>query len=288
MAMSMCRVDRVLLAVHWAAPPSDDEWDRWIELTCDQPGAVVRALVEAYDEVGPNAKQRKALADRIRVSGRDVRSAILTDSVIVRGIVTAIAWLSVSLRAFATNQHHPAASYLELTDSELDSALATLPGSVARPAFRSTSCRAPPDGQRQLRTVARAAAQGAVPVGVGLPTGGALGAFLDSTQSQWASHSVRLVSGGFDIAGPLLGSAPSQREIQSEMRCRQSLLTMVAQATDDRVNTQARTKRIMASGIRTRCREHLRARRRRGCGVPRPSRTGEHQAVVRSVPRGRP
>ena len=82
-----------------------------------------------------------------------------------------------------------------------------------------------------------------MPVGVGLPIGGALLPFAGSTQWQWASHSVRVVCAEFVFAGAMPGSAASQRAMQSLMRCRHSLLTVVAHA-DDRRSRQTRAARV--------------------------------------------
>lgn len=124
MAMAMCRQGRLLLGVHYQHPPTDEEWARWIALALDPSAEGVRTIVESGGSTGPNAKQRKALAEVVQ--GVDIRSAIMTDSLIVRGIVTAIAWLSVSLRAFAPDQQREAADYLGLDASERAWAFAEL------------------------------------------------------------------------------------------------------------------------------------------------------------------
>ena len=124
MAMAMVREGRVLLGVHHQHPPTDEEWARWIALAIERSAEGVRTIVESGGSTGPNAKQRKALAEALQ--GVNIRSAILTDSLIVRGIVTAIAWLNVSLRAFAPDQQREAADYLGLDASERAWAFAEL------------------------------------------------------------------------------------------------------------------------------------------------------------------
>jgi hypothetical protein len=65
---------------------------------------------------------------RARTSGDiDYRAAVLTESLVARGIVTALAWLGVPQRAFAVSDHVHAANYLGLTSSELDLILQELP-----------------------------------------------------------------------------------------------------------------------------------------------------------------
>jgi hypothetical protein len=124
MTMAMRRSDRLMVAVHDEAPPTDEEWSRWVELAFDPPTRVLRVLVETRGHGGPNPKQRKHFADGLKRV--DLRCAILSDSMIVRGVVTAVAWLGVALRAFAPGQHVAAADYLELSHTELERALALL------------------------------------------------------------------------------------------------------------------------------------------------------------------
>jgi hypothetical protein len=124
MAMTMWGHDRLYLSVLHGAAPTDPEWDRWITMSLARVGLDQRVIVESHNG-GPNAKQRKSLADAMR--SEDVRVAVLTGSTVVRGIVTALAWLGIPLRAFPMDAHRQAAKYLELTPAELDRALAELP-----------------------------------------------------------------------------------------------------------------------------------------------------------------
>jgi hypothetical protein len=116
MAMAIWGDERVCVAVLYPNPPTDAEWQRWIALLRERSGSQARVLVETY--AGPNAAQRKTLA--AATSGQDVRFAIMTDSIVVRGIVTALAWLGVPHRAFALGQLPAAANFLELDPQELD------------------------------------------------------------------------------------------------------------------------------------------------------------------------
>ena len=124
--MAMCRLDRLLLAVHHAVPPTNEEWNRWFDLIDALPFGTGRALIETYGPCGPNASQRKDLAVHTKQVG--MRAALLTESIAIRGMVTAMAWFGIALRAFEPGQYRHAAGYLELTDHELASALEALPG----------------------------------------------------------------------------------------------------------------------------------------------------------------
>jgi hypothetical protein len=111
----MSHFDRVAIAVHDEVPPTDEEWERWVEYFRGRTEG--RALVETHEGAGPNAKQRKVLAERTR--GIDLRAAILTDSLVARGIVTAIAWLGIPQRALPPGQYQQAGDFLGLTKEEL-------------------------------------------------------------------------------------------------------------------------------------------------------------------------
>jgi hypothetical protein len=124
MAMAMRTFDRLMLTVHAKTPPTDEEWERWLDMCRTRSGKQSRVLVENYSS-GPNVMQRKALAEAIR--GEDGLCAVMTDSTLERAALTAIAWLGLSLRGFGLGQHKQAAEYLKLTPEELALALEVLP-----------------------------------------------------------------------------------------------------------------------------------------------------------------
>jgi hypothetical protein len=123
MVMAMRRAGRMLVAVQSTVPPTDAEWQSWLQLCADHRGAI-RALVEAHGNSGPNAMQRKQLAEV--VATLDVRTAILTNSLVTRGVVTAIAWFGIALRAFPLGGYAAASTYLQLSEPEIEEALSTL------------------------------------------------------------------------------------------------------------------------------------------------------------------
>lgn len=126
MAMTMQRHGRLMLGVLNEDPPTDDEWRRWIELGAVRVGLDVRVVFEVYGSVGPNARQRQALTPWL---GKvDMRTAVMSDSIIVRGVVTAVSWLGVANSAFSPGQQEAAARYLELSAEEVAVARMQLPG----------------------------------------------------------------------------------------------------------------------------------------------------------------
>jgi regulator of extracellular matrix RemA (YlzA/DUF370 family) len=115
----------MMVAVHDAAPPTDDEWARWVALVGEPAAPELRLLVETTGQGGPNAKQRKLLADATK--GLDVRCSILSDSMAVRGVITALAWLGLAQRAFVPGDHRGAADYLGLSPKEHAQVIEALP-----------------------------------------------------------------------------------------------------------------------------------------------------------------
>ena len=116
MVMAMSQSDRVYAIVYGAQTPSADEWARCLEMCRERTGLSSRFVVETHGG-GPDAKQRKALADLLR--HEDARVAVLTDSIVARGILTALAWLGLPQRGFAPGDLRGAASYLELSADEM-------------------------------------------------------------------------------------------------------------------------------------------------------------------------
>ena len=121
MAMAMCRLDRVLVAVHHAVPPTNEEWQRGFDLIDGLPVGTGRALVDTNGPCGPSPSQRRELAVHVKRVG--MRSAIFTDSIVLRGMVTALAWFGIGLRAFEPGNYRDAGNYLELSKAELASAI---------------------------------------------------------------------------------------------------------------------------------------------------------------------
>jgi hypothetical protein len=108
---------RVYACVVRDVEPTDAAWERYIELCRLRSGQDLRVLAESY-KTGPNAKQRKALA--VATADIDYHAAILTDSIVTRGIVTAFAWMGMKQRAFAPNHLAEAGNYLQLEPDELE------------------------------------------------------------------------------------------------------------------------------------------------------------------------
>lgn len=105
------RVRDVLIYVHTAAPPDDEEWDEVLKFyETTRPERKVCTLV--YTEGGaPNAAQRARLNASL---GPGVRIAVLTSSAIARAAGTAVTWFRPHVRVFGPKDLQGAMDHLEL------------------------------------------------------------------------------------------------------------------------------------------------------------------------------
>lgn len=107
--------DGFVLVVHADKPPSDEEWRLYVEECAARVGGL-RGGVALTDGHGPNAAQRGLVVDEEGLI--DVPFAIVTGSVVVRGIVTALRWLGKNIKAFSPAEIGDAFVYLALDESQ--------------------------------------------------------------------------------------------------------------------------------------------------------------------------
>lgn len=95
-----CAVEQfrdVVIFVASAGDVSDDAWGRYVK-HASRPDIRFN-LVIALGQLGITSKQRKTMADVARVRGID--TAAVTDSRIVRGMITAVSWVGVRIDSFS-------------------------------------------------------------------------------------------------------------------------------------------------------------------------------------------
>jgi hypothetical protein len=88
------RVEDVLVLVHGLEEPTDSEWDPYVRFAeAGQRSAkpLIGLLVSTLGGA-PNAGQRKAIVAVSHI--RPIPTCVCTDSMIARGVVTAIRWLT--------------------------------------------------------------------------------------------------------------------------------------------------------------------------------------------------
>jgi hypothetical protein len=106
-------VDTTLVVVHNARQPNDDDWALFM-LTWGERWDTIAAQLVVTDGGGPNATQRrKALALLTSRQGGHPQTAVVTSSIMARGVVTAMSWfIKDRIRAFPQRQLAEACTFL--------------------------------------------------------------------------------------------------------------------------------------------------------------------------------
>jgi len=114
--------DDVLVFVAGVAEPTPAEWSEYkrhidpLARRVRSKHGTIRFLVIA-DEGGPNAKQRAAIADMLK--GIPTRTAVVSNSMMIRRMITAFGWLNFAMKGFAPSQIAAAGAYLDLPSDQL-------------------------------------------------------------------------------------------------------------------------------------------------------------------------
>jgi hypothetical protein len=101
--------------VHTAEAPTDAEWDAM--LTHFRAKRAPRVIVFT-DGGGPTILQRGRLNDAL--GGSVVKTAVVTSSQVIRGIVTALSWFNPGIKSFSPDRAALALTYLGLAATEHD------------------------------------------------------------------------------------------------------------------------------------------------------------------------
>jgi hypothetical protein len=123
------RVRSAMLLVHGLEAPTAEEWNEYLKLIVDSRALVTQVVVHT-DGGGPNPKQRdevQSLYNTYKPAAPPV--AVLSNSVMARGIVTAISWRygREKIRAFAPAELDAALSWLRLDKLTLEEVTRALP-----------------------------------------------------------------------------------------------------------------------------------------------------------------
>jgi len=111
-------VDGVLLVVHGHEPPSDEEWEEYL----GQVKLVVatgRPRAIAVTEGGAPSFSQRSQLNRILRGTRAV-GAVVSDSGLVRGIVTALSWFNHGVRSFSPDEFEAACAHLGVAAGQLE------------------------------------------------------------------------------------------------------------------------------------------------------------------------
>lgn len=112
--MAWTFVDDYALLVHADRPPSDVEWRRYV-YDCSVRQSSLRGGMVMTDGFGPDATQRGLVAQQSGLA--KLPFAVITTSVMAKGITTALRWLGSEIRAFDPVHIDRAFIYLDLPES---------------------------------------------------------------------------------------------------------------------------------------------------------------------------
>src|SRR5690606_22431133 len=90
--------DQRIVMLHNAKPPPDDGWNEYLKVLA-QRDVTQQGLLCLTAGGAPNAAQRQALNHVLK--GRPFARAIVHDSVLVRGVVSAVSWFAPGVEAFS-------------------------------------------------------------------------------------------------------------------------------------------------------------------------------------------
>ncbi len=111
-------MSRVLVIVHGDVPPSREDWPHVCDAIRDN-HKVARGQLVMTAGPAPNAAQRKAALDVLPKNFVAPPCAVLTETILVRGVLTALNWfLNDSHRAFRPNDVAGVAKHLKITEKE--------------------------------------------------------------------------------------------------------------------------------------------------------------------------
>jgi hypothetical protein len=83
----------VMVQVH-TGPPMDAEWAAMLDFMVRHKATIKAVLTISQGDSGPTSKQRADLAESLKHMARRLPFALLTDSRVARGVLTAINWLT--------------------------------------------------------------------------------------------------------------------------------------------------------------------------------------------------
>lgn len=101
--------------VHTADAPTDEEWEAMLAHYRAHRAPRVIVFTEGG---GPNTLQRGRLNDTL--AGTVVKTAIVSASQVIRGVVTALSWFNPGIRSFSPDRAAQALSYLGVPPGEHD------------------------------------------------------------------------------------------------------------------------------------------------------------------------
>jgi len=125
--MAFETIDRTCVVVHTADPPSQEEWDAFVEEVkrlLERVGAERARNLVFTKGGGPSFSQRQKVNEVLK--GRTPPAAVVTSNAFVRGIVAALAVFNPKIKTFRPEAMDDALHYLGLTHAESKAVWRTL------------------------------------------------------------------------------------------------------------------------------------------------------------------
>ena len=117
--MSFGRVGRTYVCVHWTLAPSDADWKAFIADIESQAALIAGLFVYSLDGAGPNAMQRKQVAEMWARVGRPPAIAVVTKSPAVQAMITALNYfLARPIQRFSPEAVDTALDFVRVPDPE--------------------------------------------------------------------------------------------------------------------------------------------------------------------------
>jgi hypothetical protein len=107
------RVANCVLLVHAEKDPTDPEWEQYAQFF----GNNIDTRLLVFSKGGaPSAAQRARIKRELDRHGKRVVTAVMTDSQLARGVVTAIQWFVKDISAFPTKDVEAALKFLGIPE----------------------------------------------------------------------------------------------------------------------------------------------------------------------------
>ena len=101
-------IDSTVCVAHWPRSNVRDTFGEFFDDLAEHP-SVDRMIVLAYD-AAPTAQQRAVIQRWFQQTSAPC--AVLTNSLLARGAVTALAWFGITIRAFPRDEHNAALEFV--------------------------------------------------------------------------------------------------------------------------------------------------------------------------------
>jgi hypothetical protein len=117
MNMAVKVIDRLLIVVYGILDPTDADWQSFLKLV--ESHGIVRTQHLIYTDGGAPTVQQHRELDAV-LAGRIVPTAVVSDSLLVRGRLAAISWFDSSIKPFPPSGLADALRFLEVPVNRYD------------------------------------------------------------------------------------------------------------------------------------------------------------------------